>query len=87
MDHKDYQAFKNAASNEVTFNNTLFKKERIYDLAMEESEDTLTFYQPNGVTADCFHNIIRLADAFHISYYFGVMELASGKHIPTLNCF
>ena len=87
MERKDIQAFKHAASTEVTFNNMLFNKERIYDLVMEESDGTVKFYQPNDTTAHCFHNIIRLADAFHLNYYFGVMELDTGKHIPTLNCF
>lgn len=87
MSTKNLESFRQLALQEVERNNTLFKDKPEYELTMEDDGSTFHFYQTNDEQANCFAQLIKIADACRMTWYINVIGIRDGMLTPQLCVF
>lgn len=87
MSTSNLECFRQLAQQEVERNNTLFEDKPEYELTMEDDGSTFQFYQTNDERANCFAQLIKIADACRMSWYINVIGIRDGMLTPQLCVF
>lgn len=87
MSTKNSECFRLLAQQEVERNNTLFEDKPEYELTMEDDGSTFNFYQTNSEQANCFDQLIKIADACRMNWYINVIGIRDGMLTPQLCVF
>lgn len=87
MSTKNLECFRQLAQQEVERNNTLFEDKPEFELTMEDEGTDFHFYQTNCEQANCFHQLIKIADACRMNWYFNVIGIRDGMLTPQLCVF
>lgn len=87
MSTKNLECFRQLAQQEVERNNTLFEDKPEYELTMEDDGTGFQFYQTNSEQANCFHQLIKIADACRMNWYINVIGIRDGMLTPQLCVF
>lgn len=81
------ECFRQLAQQEVERNNTLFEDKPEYELTMEDDGSSIHFYQTNDEQANCFAQLIKIADACRMTWYINVIDIRDGMLTPQLCVF
>lgn len=87
MSTKNLECFRQLAQQEVERNNILFEDKPEYELTMEDEGSTIHFYQTNCEQANCFDQLIKIADACRMTWYINVIGIRDGMLTPQLCVF
>lgn len=87
MSTKNLECFRQLVQQEVERNNTLFEDKPEFELTMEDNGSSFHFYQTNDEQANCFAQLIKIADACHMNWYIKVIGIRDGMLTPQLCVF